>query len=149
MLLEATNQVQFKTLRWSVCVFLILAASVVIVYYAENTSWVDLGVAAEDIRRPWDPGKKKSMWRKLKKCWPSLVYRLPLSNIFAQKVISSNQWWPQEPCLVYDLDIVIAPKRPGLFLKIWNLNSFQSIWRLAGWLHRLHRDIFNKPRHLL
>lgn len=60
---------------------------------------------------------------------------------------------PQEPCLVYDLDIVIAPTRPGRLLENYlNISShFKAFedWQVVGFID-FFRDIFNEPNgHLL
>lgn len=60
---------------------------------------------------------------------------------------------PQEPCLVYDLDIVIAPMRPGRLLENYlnissHVKAFED-WQVVGFID-FFCDIFNEPNgHLL
>ncbi len=125
---------------------MMLATSVVVVFYCWKLQTSGSGLGRGDRRHPktMGPWKEKHMcegnWTSVGLDWfTDSIYQTYLLRKWAcltyiiQPVI---QWSPQEPCLVYDLDIVIAPKRRGLLLENYlkvHLKASED-WQVVGFI---------------
>ena len=124
---------------------MMLATSVVVFYcWKLQTSGSGLGRGGRRHPKTMGPWKEKNMcegnWTSVGLDWcTDSIYQTYFLRKWAcltyiiQKVI---QWSSQEPCLVYDLDIVIAPKRRGLLLENYlNIHPKASEdWQVVGFI---------------